>query len=228
MAGKQTHILIVDDHPEVMEDALPYYGYQVTVARDGHEALEKIEQKKQNPEAFDLVLLDIMMPQMNGWDVLRRIRSLPGGYSIPVIILSALDSEVDQVSGLKIGADDYVVKPFKITNLLARIEAVLRRSNWQQSEGKTGMTPPLPTLATGARLNSNTASGEGTMLPLTDREREILALLAQGMSNREIAEHLIVSELTVKTHLKNLFKKLNVSSRTQAIVVGLQHQLINN
>lgn len=226
MAIPQTHILVVDDHPELMQEMLPAYGYRITVARDGREALAVIE----TPEnRFDLILLDVMMPYVNGWDVLRRIRAMPEKRNTPIILLTALDSDMDQVSGLKIGADDYIAKPFKIQNLLARIEAILRRSRWTnrsliENRGAVeGMTPI-------SRVGKKGVVGEEgkapEIQPLTEREREILGLVAQGMSNREIAEHLVVSELTIKTHLKNLFKKLNVSSRTQAILVGMQHNLI--
>jgi DNA-binding NarL/FixJ family response regulator len=220
MSTPSIHILVVDDQPELLQEVLPAYGYQVTVAIDGQQALEQLAQ----PGAgFDLMLLDVMMPVLNGWDVLRQLRSRPAFKHLPVILLTALDDEVDQVSGLKIGADDYIVKPFKIPNLLARIEAVLRRT--RRSPG----AKPYATSgrAGGGSTGENPGGGEGQSIqPLTDREREILGLVAEGMSNKAIAEHLVVSELTIKTHLKNIFKKLSVSSRTQAIHVGMQHHLI--
>ena len=80
---------------------------------------------------FDLVLLDVMMPNMDGWDTLKAIRKNKKTERIPVIMITAVNEEQKVVSGLKIGADDYIVKPFILPNLLARVEAVLRRSNWQ-------------------------------------------------------------------------------------------------
>lgn len=208
MAIQQAHILVADDHPEVIQEVLPAYGYQITVVNDGRQAMGILDTQCQE---FDLMLLDIMMPFVNGWDILRHLRGLPDCQHMPVIMITALESEMDQVSGLKIGADDYIVKPFKIPNLLARIEALLRRSKWRHE-----------------RLGQRSFPFESKepIQPITDREREILSLVAKGLSNKEIAEQLVVSELTVKTHLKNLFKKLNVSSRTQAILVGMSHDLI--
>lgn len=220
MPTSSIHILVVDDQPELMQEVLPVYGYQVTVATDGQQALEQLTE---TGTAFDLMLLDVMMPVLNGWEVLRQLRSHPTLRHLPVILLTALDEEVDQVSGLKIGADDYIVKPFKIPNLLARIEAVLRRTR------RSPAAKPYATsgMMGGGRMGDPPTGEESPSIqPLTDREREILGLVAEGMSNKAIAEHLVVSELTIKTHLKNIFKKLNVSSRTQAIHVGMQHHLI--
>jgi DNA-binding NarL/FixJ family response regulator len=235
MAAQQAHILIIDDHPELVEELLPIYGYRVSVVTDGRQAMATLTC---NLESYDLILLDVMMPHLDGWEVLRHLRSTPEGQRLPVIMLSALEGDLDQVSGLTIGADDYVVKPFKIPNLLARIEALLRRSRWkrdhQREDAADSLTAPesgqfmvLPIRPVNRTGQTERKPAE-TIQPLTEREQEILTLLATGRSNREIAEFLVVSELTVKTHLKNLFKKLKVSSRTQAIVVGLQHHLIRD
>lgn len=204
---KTLKILIIDDNPEIVEEILPEYGYDVVVATDGQKGLDVLEK---GSKQFDLILLDVLMPNMNGWDVLRIIRNNPKLKQIPVIMMTALDSEVDQVSGLKVGADDYITKPFNIPMLLARIEALMRRVSW---------TGTLPTL-------DLPFESDAEIQTLTSREKEILALVAKGLSNKDISEKLFVSELTVKTHLKNIFKKLNVSSRTQAILVAINHGLI--
>ena len=120
-------ILVVDDNPKFLADALPMYGYDVTVANDGLEALKILMNK-----TFDLILLDVMMPNMDGWDTLKAIRNNKKTQYIPVIMITAVSEDQKVVSGLKIGADDYIVKPFILPNLLARVEAVLRRSKWQQ------------------------------------------------------------------------------------------------
>ena len=117
-------ILVVDDNPKFLADALPMYGYDVTVAKDGLEALKVLDKPD---KLFDLILLDVMMPNMDGWDTLKAIRSNNKTKYIPVIMITAVSEEQKVVSGLKIGADDYIVKPFILPNLLARIEAVLRR-----------------------------------------------------------------------------------------------------
>lgn len=202
-------ILVVDDNPKFLKDALPMYGYEVTVAEDGIEALKILADEKSN---FDLVLLDVMMPNMDGWDTLKAIRKNPKTQYIPVIMITAVSEDQKVVSGLKIGADDYIVKPFILPNLLARIEAVLRRSKWQaETAGKSER-----------KLNK-----DANIEALTPKEKEVLSLVAKGASNQEIADKLCVQDVTVKTHLNSIFKKLKVSNRTQAVLLALEINLIN-
>ncbi|MBI2155193.1 MAG: response regulator transcription factor [Candidatus Rokubacteria bacterium] len=116
-------ILIVDDEPEMvrgLEDNFRFEGYQTLAATTGKDGLALALR-----ETPDLILLDIMMPEMSGWDVLRALRQR--GLDVPVIMLSARGEEVDRVLGLELGADDYVTKPFSLRELLARVRAVLRR-----------------------------------------------------------------------------------------------------
>lgn len=207
--GGVASILIVDDNPKFLEEALPMYGYEVTVAEDGLEALKILS--KENTH-FDLILLDVMMPNMDGWDTLKAIRKNKNTERVPVIMITAVSEDQKIVSGLKIGADDYIVKPFILPNLLARIEAVLRRSNWQkEANNKTEKT-----------LNKDV-----NIDALTPKEKEVLALVAKGASNQEIADKLCVRDVTVKTHLNSVFKKLKVTNRTQAVLLAMQIDLIN-
>ena len=118
-----TRILIVDDEPpiiDVLEYNLKKANYEVIVARDGQEALEKA--RRQRP---DLVILDLMLPKLDGLEVCRALRR---EGDLPIIMLTAKDEEIDRVVGLELGADDYVVKPFSVRELLARVKTVLRRS----------------------------------------------------------------------------------------------------
>lgn len=203
-------ILVVDDNPKFLSDALPMYGYNVTVAEDGIEALKILSERE---DGFDIVLLDVMMPNMNGWDTLKAIRNNKKTQYLPVIMLTAVSEDQKVVSGLKIGADDYIVKPFILPNLLARIEAVLRRSKWQdiQSSDKKEM-----------KVNKDV-----DIDALTPKEKEVLSLVGQGASNQEIADKLFVRDVTVKTHLNSIFKKLKVTNRTQAVLLAMQMNLIN-
>src|SRR3990167_2216133 len=126
-------ILIVEDDPSIaigLEDNLKMAGFHAVVARDGEEALEKV--KKEKP---DLIILDIMLPKMNGLDVCRKLKEQ--GSRVPVIILSALGQESDKVTGLELGADDYVTKPFSPRELIVRIKAVLRRVQTARGFGDT-------------------------------------------------------------------------------------------
>lgn len=204
-------ILIVDDNPKYLQDALPMYGYEVEVATDGVQALKMLAKIDQNNN-YDLILLDVMMPNMNGWDTLKAIRTNEKTKHIPVIMITAINEEQKMVSGLKIGADDYIVKPFVLPNLLARIEAVLRRSSWQKSEAKAHDLP---------------FCSDEPVEPLTLREIEVLTLVAKGANNQMIADKLFVKEVTVKTHLNSIFKKLKVTNRTQAVLLAMQMNLIN-
>lgn len=207
--GGIASILVVDDNPKYLADALPMYGYDVTVAEDGLEALKILLEDDMH---FDLVLLDVMMPNMDGWDTLKAIRKNKKTERIPVIMITAVNEEQKVVSGLKIGADDYIVKPFILPNLLARVEAVLRRSNWQQEAS----APQEKKLNKDINIDA-----------LTPKEKEVLSLVAKGASNQEIADKMCVRDVTVKTHLNSIFKKLKVTNRTQAVLLAMQIDLIN-
>ncbi len=202
-------ILVVDDNPKFLQDALPMYGYDITVAQDGIEALKILSDEKNN---FDLILLDVMMPNMDGWDTLKAIRKNEKTAYLPVIMITAVSEDQKVVSGLKIGADDYIVKPFILPNLLARIEAVLRRSKWQaEAQSKKEK-----------KINKDV-----NIDALTPKEKEVLSLVAKGASNQEIADKLCVQDVTIKTHLNSIFKKLKVSNRTQAVLLAMEINLIN-
>ena len=170
--GGVASILVVDDNPKLLADALPMYGYDVTVAEDGIEALKILFEKE---EQFDLMLLDVMMPNMDGWDTLKAVRKNKKTEYLPVIMITAVSEEQKVVTGLRTGADDYIVKPFILPNLLARIEAVLRRSQWQ----KDAQPKKEKTINKGVSIEA-----------LTPKEKEVLALVAKGASNQEIAEKL--------------------------------------
>ena len=202
-----TKILLVDDNPKFLEDVLPFYGYEVKCAHNGVECLEFLN----SGENFDLVLLDVMMPKMDGWETLKNIRKTPICKDVPIIMLTAVNEDQKMVTGLKIGADDYIVKPFVLPNLLARIEAVLRRSRTTQDKSQ----------------NSNVTINQINQFnSLTRREKDVLLLVTQGESNKSIADKLVLSEVTVKSHLNSIFKKLNVSNRTQAVLLAMQMNLV--
>lgn len=120
-----THILVIDDDPRLinaLRRTLSYEGYQVSTAANGESALDQVRLKPP-----DLVILDLMLPGINGMEVCRRLRG--AGEQMPILMLTARDAVRDRVTGLEIGADDYLIKPFITEELLARIKALLRRSN---------------------------------------------------------------------------------------------------
>ena len=202
-----TKVLLVDDNSKYLKDALPFYGYDVTLALDGVMALKELA----NPSnKFDIVLLDVMMPNMNGWDTLKAIRKNEKTKHLPVIMLTAVNEDQKMVTGLKIGADDYIVKPFVLPNLLARMEAVLRRSVRQKEISQDVIQSQVP------------------IDLLTSKEKEVLQMVAKGESNKQIADKMFVKEVTVKTHLNSIFKKLKVANRTQAVLLAMQADLVKN
>ena len=132
--GRQV-ILVVEDDPKIAALVAVYLereGYEARLARDGVQALRSAERDRPA-----LVVLDIMLPRMDGWEVLRRLRR---NRPVPVIMLTARDEEVDRVAGLTLGADDYVVKPFSPRELVARVQAVLRRSSGDAVDRKGRLT----------------------------------------------------------------------------------------
>ncbi len=198
-----TNVLLVDDNSKYLKDALPFYGYEVTSAYDGVQALKELAKGNK----FDIVLLDVMMPNMDGWETLKAIRSSDKTKDLPVIMLTAVNDDKKMVSGLKIGADDYIVKPFILPNLLARMEAVLRRSKRVPKAYKS----------------SGDAISEDL---LTSKEKEVLQMISKGASNKQIADKMFVKEVTIKTHLNSIYKKLKVANRTQAVLVAMQTDLL--
>src|SRR4051812_31347049 len=139
-------ILIAEDDPNIrlgLVATLESDGYAVTAASDGAQALRLFPQEK-----FDLVMLDIMMPKASGYDVCRELRAR--GTRVPVLFLTAKGEEVDKVVGLKLGADDYVTKPFGVHELLARVEALLRRTRSSPGNGEQSREASAPQFKFGA------------------------------------------------------------------------------
>ena len=195
-------VLVIDDNPKFLEDSLPLYGYEVESAVDGLKAMKTLSKKTD----FDIILLDVMMPKMNGWDVLKEIRDNENTKQIPIIMTTAISEEQKIVKGLKMGADDYIVKPFVLSTLLARIEAVMRRSAWNKNDSNQIDIKKVKS------VNNE----------ITPKESAVLELLTKGLNNKEIAEELNITEVTVKTHLRNIYKKFNVNSRTQLVLMAIQ------
>ena len=170
-------ILIAEDDPNIrlgLVATLESDGYAVTAASDGAQALRLFPQEK-----FDLVLLDIMMPKTSGYDVCRELRAR--GARVPVMFLTAKGEEIDKVVGLKLGADDYVTKPFGVHELLARIEALLRRTRANGEAGASSSDAlPSPFLLGVASIDRRkfSATVDGRSIPLTARELKLAEVFA--------------------------------------------------
>ncbi|MBE2913010.1 response regulator YycF [Anoxybacillus flavithermus] len=178
-------ILVVDDEKpiaDILQFNLRKEGYDVHCAYDGVEALQKAEDIQP-----DLILLDIMLPQKDGMEVCREIRKK---YDMPIIMLTAKDSEIDKVLGLELGADDYVTKPFSTRELLARVKANLRRHQQRQEQDVKEMSEikigPLT-----IHPDAYTVSKRGEQIELTHREFELLHYLAKHIGQVMTREHLL-------------------------------------
>lgn len=151
-------LLVVDDEPalrDALESSLAFEGYEVSTATDGYEALESVERERP-----DLVLLDIMMPRMDGLTAVRRMRSR--GDTVPVLMLTARDAVGDRVTGLDVGADDYLAKPFELDELLARVRALLRRNALAAEAAARAAAEDESEVLSFADLRMNTATREVT------------------------------------------------------------------
>ena len=192
--------LLMDDEPNVIHDIVLSLGYEVVVAMNGKEGLQILETSS---EPFDLVILDIVMPEVDGWAVLREIRKKSKYPHVPILMLTQSDDEFYRIAGLRRGADSFLTKPVTVENLSVHIEAILRRVEWSKKARQ-----PY------AEVNSPYQTD--LINKLTNREKELLLLVGQGLTNREIGQQLSISERTVKNHLVHILDKLKVSNRTQA------------
>jgi two-component system response regulator RegX3 len=202
-------ILVVDDEPAIV-DAVSYalrsQGFEVETLGDGESALETARR-----DVFDLVVLDLRLPKLSGLEVCRRLRA---ESEVPILMLTAMDAEVDRVLGLEVGADDYVTKPFSIAELVSRVRAILRRRELDRTASGYAMRRV-------GRLHLDLARHkvqiEDAQVQLTPSEFKLLALLAQEpekvFSRREIMQHLwessyVGDERACDIHVSNLRRKI--------------------
>jgi two-component system, OmpR family, response regulator VicR len=183
----EKRILVVDDEKpiaDILQFNLKKEGYEVICAYDGAEALQKVEEVTP-----DLILLDIMLPQKDGMEVCREVRKK---YDMPIIMLTAKDSEIDKVLGLELGADDYVTKPFSTRELLARVKANLRRH--QQKSSVMEESADTSEIVVGSLVihpDAYIVSKRGEKIELTHREFELLHYLAKHIGQVMTREHLL-------------------------------------
>lgn len=192
-------ILIIEDEASLarfVELELVHEGYQVEKSPDGRDGLEKLESG-----AYDLALLDIMLPGLNGLEVLRRARRT---VDTPVIMLTARDSVMDKVTGLDMGAEDYITKPFEIEELLARIRAALRKGNRRQAASQVLTAGPLTLDA-----DRYTAAWDGRPVELTHREFTLLKVLMENqgivMSRNSLMERVWGYDYMGETNIVDVY-----------------------
>jgi DNA-binding NarL/FixJ family response regulator len=198
-------ILIIEDEPEMRRNLLTILKlekFQPLGAENGRVGL-----KLARAERPDLILCDVMMPELDGYGVLQALREDPATVTLPFIFLTAKGEKVDQRCGMNLGADDYLTKPVARADLLNAISARLLRAEQQaQQEFKPNFSSADPLLKLG----------------LTPRVAEVLLWVAQGKTNADIATILGISESTVKKHLLEIFEKLSVETRSAATLRALE------
>lgn len=214
-----TKVLVVEDeasYAEALEFLLGKEGFSVITAETGTEALKKFEQG-----GIDLILLDLMIPEISGTEVCRKIRSKS---RVPIIMLTAKDSEVDKVVGLEIGADDYVTKPYSTRELIARINAVLRRN-----DGGSSVVDNSVLLVQGIRLDvdRHQVSVNGAPISLPLKEFELLEFLMRNagrvLTRMQLIDRVWGSDYvgdtkTLDVHIKRLRAKLEVNPADPKII----------
>lgn len=203
------NILLIEDDPNIashLKSAFEVRNHKLRVINDGSVALVELEKLEKN--SFHAVLLDLMLPGANGWEILAKIRSLPNTQNTPVIMLTGIDDSSSEARALYDGADDYVTKPFTFKVLIARIEANVRKRK----------ETPIDTLELPFEKDD--------IEPLSERETEILSYIVKGFSSKEIGETLYISENTVMNHVKKILKKLKVENRMQAAILALKNNLV--
>lgn len=204
-------LLIIDDNPEALS-FLEDFGYDVNFLLNSKESLESL---MDTSEEYNLIIINVIISLTSVWETLKFLRNNEIFEYVPIIVVTDLNDKTDELLALRSGADDFIRKPFDVDVFLARIDVALRRSMWNKLSFVNLKELPFVDLSKDFQS-------------LTFREETILELVSKGFSNDDIAKTLCLSKLTVKTHIKNLFKKLNVNNRTEAIIVGLNLGLIKS
>ncbi len=193
-------LLLIDDDPNLIllvQDYLEFRGYAVITAENGREALDILKE-----EIPDMIICDVMMPEMDGYAFVKNVRENPRTEWIPVLFLSAKGQSQDRVKGLNTGADVYMVKPFEPEELVAQVESTLKQASrlLERPMKRSGQDPKL--------LVPDTVE-------LTPTEVKVVQLVARGLSNREIAEVMNVSQRTIESHVSNMLAKTSLHNRTE-------------
>ncbi len=225
-------ILVVEDEEDILELIrynLVKEGYQVTGALTGEDAL-----KKARAEVFDLVVLDLMLPGIDGLDVAKKLKSDPKTGNFPILMLTAKGEEADIVTGLELGADDYVTKPFSPRVLIARVRAILRRKTGKPDEGDVSM---LRIYDLEIDLGRRSVLVSGQAVDLTYTEFQVLYLLARRPGWVFTRSHIVdavrgddypVTDRSVDVQIVGLRKKLGPSSRYIETVRGVGYRFKEN
>jgi len=198
--GEHKRLLLIDDDPNLIllvKDYLEFRGYEVITAEHGQQALDVLQ--KDTP---DMIICDVMMPQMDGYSLVEHVRKDPRTSWIPVLFLSAKGQSQDRVKGLNTGADVYMVKPFEPEELVAQVESSLKQASRLIQRQDKG-------------LDNSPKIQVPFDVELTPTELRVVQFVARGMANREIAEELNVSQRTIESHVSNMLGKTGLHNRTE-------------
>lgn len=223
------HILVVDDERD-LADLLQYNlqksGYRVSVARNGRSAVEMAV-----GSTPDAIILDVMLPELSGTEVARRLRTNPVTATVPILMLTAKGEEVDQVVGLTVGADDYVTKPFSIKVLLARLEALLRRSSPTANVATSSRSLSLGDLSLNTETHEAGVGSDSVKFTLTEFRLLAALLQAQGkimtrsvLMSRAMGPGVTVTDRTIDVHMTSIRKKLGSAATLIKTVRGVGYR----
>ncbi len=221
MSETAIKVLVCDDHPIVREGIVAILETQPDIevigeVTDGAEAVTRVSQG-----GVDVVLMDLAMAQMDGAEATRRIRALD--QPARVLVLTAFDTDERILEAVQAGAQGYLLKGAKPAEIFDAVRVVHSGGSLLQPAVANSLLRALNSASKAAAIP---APAGPDIEQLTEREREVLVLIAKGLRNKEIADKLFISERTVKFHANALYQKLNVTSRTEAVSFALQHHLI--
>lgn len=223
MAMGDLTILVVDDDFGTrlsISDYLELSGYHVITANNGEDALLMVE--KYHP---DLIVTDIMMPKMNGYELVRRVRQQSMFRLLPVILLTARTETQERILGYQSGCDLYLPKPFELEEISAAIRNLLERSQIIRSEYMFVAQKSLES-KNYTMINENTSLTAVNSVLLTTREQEVLDLLTYGLSNAEIGNQLHLSARTVEKYVSSLLRKTDTNNRAELVRFAMKNGLV--
>jgi DNA-binding NarL/FixJ family response regulator len=217
-------ILVVDDDLGTrlaISDFLEATGYSTVMAENGVEGLKLVE--KHQPH---LIVTDVTMPQMDGYELIRQVRSRPALRLLPVVFLTARTETQDRIRGYQLGCDVYLPKPFELQELGVVIRNLLERLQMIELEWRSrNPSVPLQISARNSEIQTITPL-ETIEIAFTSRESEVLSLLAEGLSNSQIGEHLHLSPRTVEKYVSSLLSKTDTSNRSELLRFAVDHHLV--
>jgi DNA-binding NarL/FixJ family response regulator len=197
-----------------ISDYLESSGYSVVAAENGADALSLLDVHQPH-----LIVTDVAMPLMDGYELVRHVRRRPALRLLPIVFLTGRTETTERVKGYQLGCDVYLAKPFELSELGAVVRNLLDRSQmieteWRSRQGFEG------TAETGEKPIAD------VRIALTDREKEVLALLSDGLSNIQIGNHLHLSGRTVEKHVSSLLRKTETSNRAELVRFAMEHHLV--